>query len=100
MKKKIFMVVTIMAVLLSQISAFADNGDKIITSPLILTGADAIKCIEDTGFKLTSNRERYMPVQVSDGYHVYIQTLLPGGGYADVAAFSVKCLGGITERRF
>lgn len=97
MKRKILVASILSALLAVQISAFAAAN---ASSDLVLTGEDAINCVKATGFKLTSDRERYMPVQVTDGYHVYIQTRLPGGGYADVAAFSVKCLGGQTERSF
>lgn len=97
MKKKILMSVILAALIAVQLPAFAAANTN---SDLVLTGEDAINCVKATGFKLTSDRERYMPVQVADGYHVYIQTRLPGGGYADVAAFSVKCLGGQTERSF
>ena len=59
----------------------------------------AINRVKATGFELSSDYEWFMPVKVDTGYHVYVQTQLPGGGSKDVAAFRVSTAGDV-ERAF
>lgn len=61
------------------------------------SGSDAIRAVKYTKYKLASNREWFMPVKVENGYHVYVQTQLPGGGSANVAAFRVSVFGDVVE---
>ncbi len=63
---------------------------------LIDTECEAVIAVS-AQFPLMSEYEWYVPVKVDNGYDVYIQTQLPGGGKADVACINVTTDGVLTR---
>lgn len=81
-------------VLVKKLAALGDANVSVVNS-----AQAAINRVKATGFALTSDYEWFTTVKVDTGYHVYVQTQLPGGGSKDVAAFRVSTAGDV-ERAF
>ena len=64
---------------------------------VVNSGQAAINRVKATGFDLSSDYEWFTTVKVDTGYHVYVQTQLPGGGSKDVAAFQVSVDGNVVR---
>ncbi len=71
---------------------------KLATAPTSIdSGSKAILAVKQKGYTLTSDYERYVPVKVDNGYHVYIQTWVPGGDYKDVSGIKVAADGTVEK---